>query len=128
MILRPPRSTLFPYTTLFRSILPVSNVISLPAISTETRVTASLLIFTAFLFRPSVGGPFLFFSISERTELSAAHEGIGALAGPVDGVRGARAGLLRRSGRGRWRCPSAEGRRSGAHRASRPDSSSARRR
>jgi hypothetical protein len=42
------------------AILPVSNVISLPAISTETRVTASLLIFTAFLFRPSVGGPFLF--------------------------------------------------------------------
>jgi hypothetical protein len=44
------------------AILPVSNEISLPAISTETRVTASLLIFTAFLFRPSVGGPFLFFS------------------------------------------------------------------
>jgi hypothetical protein len=52
------------------AILPVSNEISLPAISTETRVTASLLIFTAFLFRPSVGGPFLFFSFPERTELS----------------------------------------------------------
>jgi hypothetical protein len=42
------------------AILPVSKEISLPAISAETRVGASLLIFTAFLFRPSVGGPFLF--------------------------------------------------------------------
>jgi hypothetical protein len=42
------------------AILPVSNEISLPEISTETRVTPSLLIFTAFLFRPSVGGPFSF--------------------------------------------------------------------
>ena len=48
------------------AILPVSNEISLPAISTETRVTASLLIFTAFLFRPSVGGPFSFLFRTRR--------------------------------------------------------------
>src|ERR1700729_3163198 len=51
------------------AIRPVSNEISLPEISTETRVTASLLIFTAFLYRPSVGGPFHFL-FSERKELS----------------------------------------------------------
>ena len=53
------------------AILPVSNEISLPAISTETRVTASLLIFTAFLFRPSVGGSVSFF-INIRTQRSLA--------------------------------------------------------
>src|SRR5882762_9585510 len=52
------------------AILPVSNEISLPAISAEIRVTASLLICTAFLFRPSVGGPVLFFSFSEPAQLS----------------------------------------------------------
>ncbi len=57
-IVSPWRTTTAPEACL--AILPVSNEISLPAISTETRVTASLLIFTAFLFRPSVGGPFLF--------------------------------------------------------------------
>src|SRR3712207_8595144 len=31
MIRRPPRSTLFPYTTLFRSIIPVINKIDLPS-------------------------------------------------------------------------------------------------
>src|ERR1700710_128661 len=51
------------------AILPVSNEISLPEISTETRVTPSLLIFTAFLSRPSVGGLFSF-SYSEPEELS----------------------------------------------------------
>ena len=62
-IVSPWRTTTAPEACL--AILPVSNEISLPAISTETRVTASLLIFTAFLFRPSVGGPFSF-SHSER--------------------------------------------------------------
>jgi hypothetical protein len=52
------------------AILPVSNEISLPAISTETRVTASLLIFTAFHV-PPVGRRSVSFSLfSERTELS----------------------------------------------------------
>ena len=59
-IVSPWRTTTAPEACL--AILPVSNEISLPAISTETRVTASLLIFTAFLFRPSVGGSFLFLS------------------------------------------------------------------
>ena len=54
-IVSPWRTTTAPEACL--AILPVSNEISLPAISTDTRVTASLLIFTAFLFRPSVGGP-----------------------------------------------------------------------
>src|ERR1039457_5778557 len=63
----PWRTTTAPEACL--AILPVSNEIALPAIATETRVTASLLIFTAFLFRPSVGGPFSFL-VSERTELS----------------------------------------------------------
>src|SRR5258707_2879678 len=31
MIRRPPRSTLFPYTTLFRSLLPISNLTNLLA-------------------------------------------------------------------------------------------------
>src|SRR3712207_7093612 len=30
MIRRPPRSTLFPYTTLFRSVKEISNVLGLP--------------------------------------------------------------------------------------------------
>jgi hypothetical protein len=52
------------------AILPVSNEISLPEISTETRVGPSLLIFTAFLYRPSVGGRFLFFSFPNLTSLA----------------------------------------------------------
>jgi hypothetical protein len=44
------------------AILPVSNEISLPAISTETRVTASLLIFTAFHV-PPVGRRSVSFSL-----------------------------------------------------------------
>ena len=46
-IVSPWRTTTAPEACL--AILPVSNEISLPAISTETRVTASLLISTAFL-------------------------------------------------------------------------------
>ena len=63
-IVSPWRTTTAPEACL--AILPVSNEISLPAISTETRVTASLLMLTAFLFRPSVGGPFHF--LISRTE------------------------------------------------------------
>src|SRR3712207_7007766 len=37
MIRRPPRSTLFPYTTLFRSNLPVKAGFSLPAQETKLR-------------------------------------------------------------------------------------------
>ena len=59
-IVSPWRTTTAPEACL--AILPVSKEISLPAISTETRVTATslLIFFTAFLFRPSVGGPFSF--------------------------------------------------------------------
>src|SRR2546427_5677320 len=39
MIRRPPRSTLFPYTTLFRSIMPCTPILKLPGMAgnTETR-------------------------------------------------------------------------------------------
>ena len=67
-IVSPWRTTTAPEACL--AILPVSNEISLPAISTETRVTASLLIFTAFLFRPSVGGPFSFSRYPNATSLA----------------------------------------------------------
>src|SRR5258705_859996 len=67
-IVSPWRTTTAPEACL--PLLPVSNEISLPAISTETRVTASLLIFTAFLFRPSVGGPFLFSLFPNRRSLA----------------------------------------------------------
>ncbi len=36
MIRRPPRSTLFPYTTLFRSTLPKENVIESDASTTQS--------------------------------------------------------------------------------------------
>ncbi len=62
------------------AILPVSNEISLPEISTETRVTPSLLIFTAFLSRPSVGGLFSF-SYSEPDELSGRRRSGAAMRG-----------------------------------------------
>src|SRR2546422_5110604 len=39
MIRRPPRSTLFPYTTLFRSSAPTGGSISVPAYATSTSVT-----------------------------------------------------------------------------------------
>src|SRR5262249_29780973 len=75
----PWRTTTAPEACL--AILPVSREISLPATSTETRVTASLLIFSTFLFRPSVGGPFLL-SRPEQTELSG--PGRGARTQPRD--------------------------------------------
>ena len=55
-IVSPWRTTTAPEACL--AILPVSNEISLPAISRETRVTASLLISTTFLSARSLGGPF----------------------------------------------------------------------
>src|SRR5580700_11195057 len=61
----PWRTTTAPEACL--AILPVSNEISLPAISTETRVIPSLLIFTAFLYHPSVGGLFLFYFPNGRS-------------------------------------------------------------
>src|SRR6202023_172734 len=67
-IVSPWRTTTAPEACL--AILPVSNEISLPAISAEIRVTASLLIFTAFLFRPSVGGPFLFSHFPNQRSLA----------------------------------------------------------
>src|SRR5258706_9851225 len=59
----PWRTTTAPEACL--AILPVSNEISVPAISTETVVTESLLICVAFPARPSVGGRICFFSESE---------------------------------------------------------------
>src|SRR5258706_13880939 len=59
----PWRTTTAPEACL--AILPVSNEISVPAISTETVVTESLLISVAFPARPSVGGRICFFSESE---------------------------------------------------------------
>jgi hypothetical protein len=66
------------------AILPVSNEISLPAMSAETRVTASLLIFTAFLFRPSVGGPFLFSQYPNQRSLADRAIRYGRLEGPSE--------------------------------------------
>src|ERR1700761_5196014 len=71
------------------AILPVSNEISLPEISTETRVGPSLLIFTAFLYRPSVGGLFLFFSIPNPTSLANAPRATSVRSG----LRSGRGGL-----------------------------------
>src|SRR3712207_7615059 len=48
MIRRPPRSTLFPYTTLFRSDLEANTFISLPASSGITLVFLSLYSKVAF--------------------------------------------------------------------------------
>src|SRR6185437_14599530 len=68
-IVSPWRTTTAPEACL--AILPVSNEISLPAISTETRVTALLLILNC-LPSPPVGrrSRFLFILVSERVELS----------------------------------------------------------
>src|ERR1700722_18426644 len=60
-IVSPWRTTTAPEACL--AILPVSNEISLPAISTETRVTALLLILTTFPLHPSVGGAVFFLSL-----------------------------------------------------------------
>src|SRR6202049_1387074 len=82
----PWRTTTAPEACL--AILPVSNEISLPAISTEIRVTASLLMFTAFLFRPSVGGPFSFSRIRTHGAYRRRPEEPGYLTGfCADGVR-----------------------------------------
>src|SRR3712207_8295418 len=43
MIRRPPRSTLFPYTTLFRSVLPIM-VLTLVTVATLTRFVRSALL------------------------------------------------------------------------------------
>ena len=92
----PWRTTTAPEACL--AILPVSNEISLPAISTETRVTASLLIFTAFLFRPSVGGSVSFFLSPNRRSLA---DGRGATADRWrSAYRDQPAGL---TGTARWR-------------------------
>src|SRR3712207_9277739 len=45
MIRRPPRSTLFPYTTLFRSIVPLALVLLFPALAAiEKMVDAAVLL------------------------------------------------------------------------------------
>src|ERR1700685_1162923 len=67
-IVSPWRTTTAPEACF--AILPVSNEISLPEISTETRVTASLLICAAFHVPPVGRRSVSFFSYSERTQLS----------------------------------------------------------
>ena len=64
-IVSPWRTTTAPEACL--AILPVSKEISVPAISTETVVTASLLICLPFLARPSVGGRVFLSSLGIRT-------------------------------------------------------------
>ena len=138
-IVSPWRTTTAPEACL--AILPVSNEISLPAISTETRVTASLLIFTAFLFRPSVGGPFSFSLYPNAAQLSGPAAGAvpePRLAPAARGPRGPRLEPLERSPaaalraaaaprrRARRRCAAARG--SAARPARPPGSSSGRRR
>src|SRR6202035_3598281 len=77
-IVSPCRTTTAPEACL--AILPVSREISVPPISTATRVTASLLIFTAFLFRPSVGGPFLFSQYPNPRSLADGQPTLGRVA------------------------------------------------
>ena len=78
----PWRTTTAPEACL--AILPVSNEISLPEISTETRVIPSLLIFTTFLYRPSVGGRFFYFSIPNPTSLANRDGALLAAEGALD--------------------------------------------
>src|SRR3712207_7204804 len=56
MIRRPPRSTLFPYTTLFRSPLNAFKMVVFPALVYPTSAT--------------LGGP-PFFNLAPRTDLAA---------------------------------------------------------
>ncbi len=67
-IVSPWRTTTAPEACL--AILPVSKEISLPAISTASRVTVLLFIFTAFSGRAWFGGLACFFSRSELGQLS----------------------------------------------------------
>src|SRR5207253_11039037 len=110
-IVSPWRTTTAPEACL--AILPVSKEISLPAICTETRVTASLLIGSLpFLFRP-FARRHVFFSLIERNELSGPRRAGARLhsprLGPARRERGdALAHQLRRrqlAGRGRLKAP-----------------------
>src|SRR3989442_1816541 len=49
MIRRPPRSTLFPYTTLFRSLSPISRSTSSPMLSPLTLIPTFILFIRAFI-------------------------------------------------------------------------------
>ena len=130
-IVSPWRTTTAPEACL--AILPVSNEISLPAISTETRVTASLLIFTAFLFRPSVGGPILFSHFPNGRSLAddAAQRARAAARGLRPARQASAAAQRRSGGRGGPKAaarPSRSSSRPAARPARAPGSSSARRR
>src|SRR5256886_14715631 len=60
MIRRPPRSTLFPYTTLFRSLLGSLGAIVLSQLAHWNTLISPLAILLAFVFSAAVG---LFFGI-----------------------------------------------------------------
>src|SRR2546422_6939928 len=67
MIRRPPRSTLFPYTTLFRSLLPVVG----PEPSPQLRTVLAMVFFAvqvAVAVTESGAGPLLGETESERSE------------------------------------------------------------
>src|SRR5207245_6896244 len=83
-IVSPWRTTTAPDACL--AILPVSNEISLPEISTETRVTASLLIFHCLSCSARRSAARFIFSISERRQLSGPGQGAIA-ASPLQGRR-----------------------------------------
>src|SRR2546429_1271342 len=55
MIRRPPRSTLFPYTTLFRSVAPAVLVIMAVVLATLPRVAISLAVFVGVLLLAEAG-------------------------------------------------------------------------
>ena len=77
-IVSPARTTTAPEACL--ASLPVSNEISLPSISTDTRVTASDIYSIPFFLRPSVGGALRFFLlVPNATDAS----GCARIGGPV---------------------------------------------
>ena len=59
MIRRPPRSTLFPYTTLFRSLLVRGKRIETPEAASSARITADAVRIDPILVAPVAAAPML---------------------------------------------------------------------
>src|SRR3712207_9293308 len=83
MIRRPPRSTLFPYTTLFRSYLTVSEIFPM-----ETRAMAIAFFYALGTIVGGFGGPLLFGALIESGKPSQIFVGyiIGAAVMIVGGI------------------------------------------
>src|SRR3712207_7672837 len=74
MIRRPPRSTLFPYTTLFRSLLTLADIIALTRATTVARILER----DDFSKRYAVGDPITLTELLDRksTRLNSSHANI----------------------------------------------------